>query len=154
MIEDNFFLHGHITWMKILWQITKKWQVNNTTVITTGSANQRPNIPCHSLCIPRNYWEYIFCQYFFNFQWPVKFMFITLKIYCFFFIRISFFQNFVSPPSISTHCWILRVLLSIQLCISVWIILSHMTPNSSSVFQNSLGISDWSHPWHIPKYSQ
>ena len=24
-------------------------------------------------------------------------------------IRIPLFQNFVSPPSISMHCWILRV---------------------------------------------
>ena len=44
------------------------------------------------------------------------------------FIRMSLFQNFVSPPSISMHCWILRVMLSIKLCISLWLILSHMTP--------------------------
>ena len=35
------------------------------------------------------------------------------------FIRISLLQNFFSPPSISIPCLILRVTLSIKLCISL-----------------------------------
>ena len=38
-------------------------------------------LPIYS--IPRNYWEWIFRQYFFNFQWPLKLMFITLNIIVF-----------------------------------------------------------------------
>ena len=38
---------------------------------------------CWFYSIPRYYWEWIFCQYFFNFQWPLKLMFITLNIIVF-----------------------------------------------------------------------
>ena len=46
--------------------------------------------------IPKNYWEWIFCQYFFNFQWPLKLLFIILNIIVFSleFTFAEFFESF------------------------------------------------------------
>ena len=40
------------------------------------------------------------------------------------FISIWLFQHYVSPPSISMYCWILRVMLCIKWCKRFWLVLS------------------------------